>query len=111
LPRQASEQYAVIEEPVAVTSTGTSDVKTISPSTYRATGIWLTVEGVAARMTFGGTTPGIGTAPGLLIPTGTPPLFYPFPVERTLTAGSGVPKIKFAANAAGSSTVSYILVS
>jgi hypothetical protein len=111
LPRVASEQYAVIEEPVAKVSTGTGDVQTISPSTYRASGIWLTVEGVAARMTFGGTTPGAGTAPGLLIPVGTPPLFYPFPVERTTSAGTGIPKIKFAANAAGSSTVSYILVS
>lgn len=107
MPRVGSEQYVLAEEPTATTSTGTGDVKTVAPSSLRAIGAWITIEGVAARVTFGGTTPGVTVAPGVVVPAGTPPLFYPFPFTPSTQPG---PKIKFASNASGSSIMSVIFV-
>lgn len=106
-PRVLSEQY-VVSENVSGSSTGTSDVKTLMPTSNRAVGVWLTVEGGnAARVTFNGDTPGVGAPPGLLIPTGTPPLFYPFAFTQGTQGG---PKLKFASNTAGTSTLSAVFV-
>lgn len=105
MPRVLSEQYEVVEEPVAKTSSGTGDVKTFQPSSTRATAVLITIEGTAARVTFGGATPGVGTAPGVVIPVGTAPLIYAFAFVQTPQSG---PKIQFASNVAGSSVMSVI---
>ena len=107
MPRVLSEQY-VASENVSASSTSTGDPKTLQPTAFRAVGVWLTVEGsFAARVTFNGDAPGTGAPPGLLIPTGTPPLFYPFAFTQGVQQG---PKLKFASNGAGDSTVSAIFV-
>lgn len=105
MPRVLSEQYVPLEH-ISATSTSTADVKTLTPSSgKRAIGVWITVEGAfAARVTFDGTAPGTGAPPGLLIPTGTPPLFFPFPF------GGSSPSIRFASNGAGNSTPSGLFV-
>ena len=108
MPRVGSEQYLAAEH-VNASSTGTSDVKTLQPTNQRAVGAWITIEGsFAARVTFDGTTtPGVAAPPGLLIPTGTPPLFYPFPYTPGVQGGA---KLKFASNGAGTSTMSVLFV-
>jgi hypothetical protein len=108
MPRVLSEQYEAFEN-VSATSTGTGNVQTLSPTNKRAIGVWLTVEGsFAARVTFDGSTPGVGVPPGLLIPTGTPPLLFPLAASATLQSGS---KVKFASNGAGNSIISAMFVS
>lgn len=106
MPRVGSEQYVVIDEQAATVSTGTGDVKTLQTTNGRATGVWLTVSGVAARMTFGGATPVAGSGPGLVIPAGTPPLFYPLPVEKDFSGA----RIKFVSETAGSASVAPMFV-
>ena len=107
MPRVQSEQYEAYEN-VSATSSGTANVQTIRPTSSRAIGAWLTVEGsFAARVTFDGSTPGIGAPPGLVIPTGTAPLLFPLAASATLQPG---PTIKFASNGAGTSIVSVMFV-
>lgn len=105
MPRVGIEQYEVLEEPVAKTSTGTSNVQTFQPSSGRANAVLISVEGTAARVTFGGAVPGVGVAPGVVIPTGTAPLIYAFAFVQTPQLG---PKIQFASNVAGSSIMSVV---
>ena len=106
MPRVLSEQY-VASENASATSTGTGDPKPLQPTAFRAVGVWLTVEGANARVTFNGDTPGTGAPPGLLIPSGTPPLFYPFAFTQGTQLG---PKLKFASNTSSASTVSATFV-
>lgn len=80
MPRVGSEQYVVTECPASVTSGNTLDTQTILPQ-KRCIGAWITVEQGAARVTFNGTTPGSGDAPGIVIPSGAMPAFYPFPFD------------------------------
>ena len=107
MPRQGSEMYEVIEEPTSTASTSTSDVKTIKPTDKRAIAVWLSVEGTAARVTFNGTTPGIGTGPGQVIPVGAMPMLFPLAVTPGTQAG---PSIKFVSASAGTSTVTPTFV-
>lgn len=100
--RRLSEQYVPFEE-ASATSANSSDVKPLRPTSKRAVGVFLTVEGAAARVTVTGNPPGAGAPPGFLIPTATPPLFYPFAVEPGTRSG---PFIRFASNTASPSTVS-----
>lgn len=104
--RELSEMWVPFEEKFA-TSANSGDVKTLRPTTKRAVGALVTVEGAAARVTFTGNTPGAGAPPGNLIPTATPPLFYPFNVEPGVRSG---PIILFASNTASPSTVSVTFV-
>jgi hypothetical protein len=105
MPRVGIEQYAVVEEPNSKTSSGTGNVQTFRPTSERATAVLLTVEGIDARVTFGGATPGVGTGPGVRIPAGTAPLIYVFAFTPGVQLG---PIIQFAANSAGNSTMSVI---
>lgn len=106
MPRVGSEQYEALEH-ASATSTGTSDPKTLQPTNKRANGIWITVEGsFAARVTFDGTTPGVGAPPGLLIPTGTPPLLFPL----ASSAGGSGPRVRFSSSGGGNSTLAGMFV-
>src|SRR5690242_19300162 len=77
MPRVGSEQYVVSECPSSVTSANTLDTQTVLPA-KKAIEAWITVEQGAARVTFNGTIPGSGDAPGIVIPSGGMPAFYPF---------------------------------
>lgn len=107
MPRVGIEQYEILEEPSSTASAGTSDIKTVRPTSGRANAVLITVEGVAARVTFGGTSPGVGTGPGVVIPFGTAPLIYAFAFVPGQQSG---PVIKFASNTAGVSTMSAIFL-
>jgi hypothetical protein len=75
------------------TSTGTADVKTITPPKGASSAL-ITVETTSARMTFDGSTPSSGN--GIVVPTAALPLLIPVGVGCT---------IKFAATAAANSVV------
>lgn len=101
MPRVLSEQYVVTEEPATKRSTGTGDVQSFRPA-KPCVAVWVTVEGVDARMTFGGATPGVGTGPGVVAKAGAMPQIFPL----RLSPRSSEPGIKFAANVAGNCDVS-----
>lgn len=104
MPLVGSPQYVPLEH-VSATSSGTANVQPLIPSgDKKAHGVWLTVETTPARVTFDGTSPGAGGAPGLVIPIGTAPLFFPF------SFGRGTPAIRFASASAGNSTVNAMFV-
>lgn len=107
MPRVGIEQYEVMEEPVSKSSSGTGNVQSFQPSSGRANAVLITVENTAARVTFGGATPGVGAAPGVVIPTGTAPLIYALPFVQTPQSG---PKIQFASNVAGTCVMSVIFL-
>lgn len=107
MARVGSEQYEVVEEPNSKTSSGTGNVQSFRPASARATAVLLTVEGVAARVTLGGATPGVTTGPGVVIPAGTAPLIYALAFTPGVQNG---PTIQFASNATGSSTMSVIFL-
>src|SRR5438552_14725837 len=102
MPRVISEQYIVSESPSSVVSSGTSDIQSIIPAN-KSIGVWLGCEVTDARVTFDGTAPGAGVGPGVLIPFGAPPQFFPFPFGP----GQG---IKFASNGSTACTMTVIFV-
>lgn len=87
-------------EPTSTSSTGPTDVKTITvPANAR--GVWLTCEGAAsARVTFGGVDPGNATGPGQLVVTGTAASFFPLEIRS----------LRFASSGAGTSTLTPLFV-
>ena len=66
---------------VSTTSTGPTDIKTVTVP-IMSSGVFISVETTAARMTFEGTAPGNGTGPGLVFPTGAVPAFMPVDMTR-----------------------------
>lgn len=106
-PRMLSEQYYATESPVSATSSGTANIQTIAPSARRCVGAWISVEGIAARVTFDGTNPGVGTGPGIVFPAGLPAVFVPFAFTPTAVGVAGQ-RVKFASNVTGSSTVTAV---
>jgi len=105
MPRVGSEQYIVTESPASATSANNSDTKFIVPQ-KKSIGAWISVETGDARITFNGDTPGASDAPGIVIPFGAMPAFYPFPFDPE---GRNA-LIKFRANGGTASRVSVIFV-
>lgn len=103
MPKVGSEQYAVNEEPNSKTSSGTSNVQSFRPI-KKSNGVWITVEGVSARVTFAGATPGAGTGPGLIVIANAPAQFFPF----RFSPSSVEPGIQFVSAVAGSSIVTPV---
>lgn len=62
------------------TSTGTADKKTITKAAG-ATAMVLSAKTTNARVTFDGTDPGAGVAPGLIVVAGAQPLLLPFATD------------------------------
>ena len=104
MPRAGSEIYLPNESPNSKTSTGTANTQTFTPA-KRAVGVWISVETTSARVTFDSTTPGNGTGPGLVIPAGASPQFYPFPFQ----AGTNN-IITFVSASAGNSLMSVVFM-
>jgi len=67
------------------TSTGTSDVKTLTPPAH-ASSVLITVETTAARVTFDGSAPASGN--GIVIPAGALPLLLPVGAGATIKVAS-----------------------
>lgn len=79
----------------SATSTGTANIQTLTPPAGAA-GCYVTVSTTAARVTFDGTNPGAGAAPGLVLPAGFTGLL---PWAKT---------IKFASTAAANAEVNVL---
>lgn len=104
MPRASSEMHEILESPVSQSSTGPTDIKTFAPaSKNRANGVWVSVETTAARITFDGTAPGNATGPGVVIPAGATPQYFPFPINDARP-------LKVASAAAGTSLVTCTFV-
>jgi hypothetical protein len=82
----------------SATSTGTADIKTITKPP-NANGMYLSAKTNNARVTFDGTAPGAGVAPGLIIVAGAQPVFFPFATD-----------IKFVSEIAGNSELNVLWV-
>lgn len=61
----------------SATSTGTANKQTITKA-RGATAMMISAKTNNARVTFDGTDPGAGVAPGLIIQAGQQPAFFPF---------------------------------
>lgn len=64
----------------AATSTGTGNKQTITKP-KNATSMMLSAKTNNARVTFDGTDPGAGAAPGLIVVAGAQPVFFPFATD------------------------------
>lgn len=81
---------------LAATSSGTGNKQTITKPS-RANAMLLSAVTTSARVTFDGTDPGAGVAPGLVIVAGAQPVFLPFASD-----------IEFVANTAGNSELNVL---
>lgn len=79
-------------------STGTADKKTILKPTV-ANGMFLSAKAFNVRVTFDGTDPGAGVAPGLIIIAGAQPIFFPFATD-----------IEFVSDIAGTSELNVLYI-
>jgi hypothetical protein len=68
-------------------STGTADKKTITKPP-NANGMFLSAKTTNVRVTFDGTDPGAGVAPGLIIIQGAQPVFFPFATDIEFVSDS-----------------------
>lgn len=64
----------------AATSTGTANKQTLTKP-RNATAMMLSAKTNNARVTFDGTDPGAGVAPGLIVIAGAQPVFFPFATD------------------------------
>lgn len=82
----------------SATSTGTANKQTITKPPG-ANGMFLSAKTNNARVTFDGTDPGAGAAPGLIIAAGAQPVFFPFATD-----------IEFVSEAAANSELNVLWV-
>ena len=82
----------------SATSTGTGNKQTLTKPP-NANGMSLSAKTNNARVTFDGTDPGAGVAPGLIIIAGAQPVFFPFATD-----------IEFVSEIAGNSELNVLWV-
>lgn len=89
----------------SATSTGTGNIQSQAAPAHAAK-MFVTVLTTAARVTFDGTDPGAGAAPGIVLPAGFAGLLEFAP--KGTSANPNTIVVKHASNAAGNSELSIV---